>query len=312
MTDARHLPTVDVRRARLLLSVVAGAVLVAGCANSSAVTLQKPEPPTQPLIVTTPTTPQPTREVTVPTTIPTTTTTIAPETTTSTTAAPTTTVDPYAVPTPMFPIPALRKGSSGDRVVDLQNRLLQLGFWLDAADGHYGLATSQAVMAFQKYYGVSNRSGTVDQPTADALNTVTTKPRPQATEGDLIEVNKALQVLHVIRGGQAVWTINVSTGSGHSYTELSKKEPGKVLTGDAQTPDGTYKVNREKEQGWWEGELGRLYRPKYFRGGIAVHGSNNIPNYPASHGCVRVSTPAMDFIWAQNLMPMGTVVWVHS
>jgi peptidoglycan hydrolase-like protein with peptidoglycan-binding domain len=216
------------------------------------------------------------------------------------------------VPTPMFPIPALRKGSSGDRVVDLQNRLLQLGFWLDAADGHYGLATSQAVMAFQKYYGVSNRSGTVDQPTADALNTVTTKPRPQATEGDLIEVNKALQVLHVIRGGQAVWTINVSTGSGHSYTELSKKEPGKVLTGDAQTPDGTYKVNREKEQGWWEGELGRLYRPKYFRGGIAVHGSNNIPNYPASHGCVRVSTPAMDFIWAQNLMPMGTVVWVHS
>ena len=104
----------------------------------------------------------------------------------------------------------------------------------------------------------------------------------------------------------------MSTGSSHAYTELSKKEPGKVLKGDAITPDGTYKVNREKAEGWWEGELGRLYRPKYFRGGIAVHGSNNIPNYPASHGCVRVSTPAMDFIWAQNLMPIGTVVWVHS
>jgi peptidoglycan hydrolase-like protein with peptidoglycan-binding domain len=310
--DARRVPTVDVRRARLLLGLVIGTALVAGCANSGAVTLQKPKPQTQPLIVTTPTTPTTPIEVTVPTTIPTTTTTLPPETTTSTTAAPTTTVDPYLVPTPMFPIPALRKGSSGDRVVDLQNRLLQLGFWVDAADGHYGLATSQAVMAFQKYYGVSNKSGTVDQATADALNTVTTKPRPQSADPDVIEVNKALQVLHIIHGGQAIWTINVSTGSSHAYTELSKKEPGKVLKGDAITPDGTYKVNREKAEGWWEGELGRLYRPKYFRGGIAVHGSNNIPNYPASHGCVRVSTPAMDFIWAQNLMPIGTVVWVHS
>ena len=239
MIDARRVPTVDVRRARLLLGLVIGTALVAGCANSGAVTLQKPKPQTQPLIVTTPTTPTTPIEVTVPTTIPTTTTTLPPETTTSTTAAPTTTVDPYLVPTPMFPIPALRKGSSGDRVVDLQNRLLQLGFWVDAADGHYGLATSQAVMAFQKYYGVSNRSGTVDQATADALNTVTTKPRPQSADPDVIEVNKALQVLHIIHGGQAIWTINVSTGSSHAYTELSKKEPGKVLKGDAITPDGT-------------------------------------------------------------------------
>jgi peptidoglycan hydrolase-like protein with peptidoglycan-binding domain len=298
----------------MLLVLVAATALVAGCANSGAVTLQKPEPHTQPVIVTTPTTPTTRVEVTVPTTIATTTTppTTVPDTTTTTTLAPTTTVDPYLVPTPMFPIPALRKGSSGDRVVDLQNRLLQLGFWVDAADGHYGLATSQAVMAFQKYYGVSNRSGTVDQATADALNTVTSKPRPQATEVDVVEVNKALQVLHIIRGGLAIWTLNVSTGSGHAYTENSKKEPGKVLKGDAQTPDGSYKVTREKAEGWWEGELGRLYRPKYFRGGIAVHGSNNIPNYPASHGCVRVSTPAMDFIWAQNLMPLGMPVWVHS
>jgi lipoprotein-anchoring transpeptidase ErfK/SrfK len=43
-----------------------------------------------------------------------------------------------------------------------------------------------------------------------------------------------------------------------------------------------------------------------------VHGSNNIPNYPASHGCVRVTTQAMDFIWANNLMPKGMAVWVHS
>jgi peptidoglycan hydrolase-like protein with peptidoglycan-binding domain len=287
--------------------------VVAGCANSGAVTLQQPQPDSQPVIVTSGTTPTTPIEVTVPsTTVPKTTTTVAP--TTSTTIATTTTAapDPYLVAPPMFPIQPLKKGSSGDRVVDLQNRLLQLGFWVDAADGQYGLATSQAVMAFQKYFNISDKSGRVDEATAAALNTVPSKPRPWATEGDLIEVNKAAQVLHIIRGGQAIWTLNVSTGSGNPYTETSKKEPGKILKGDAQTPDGLYQVNRERAEGWWEGELGQLYRPKYFRGGIAVHGSNNIPNYPASHGCVRVSTTAMDFIWAANLMPLGMPVWVHS
>ena len=69
---------------------------------------------------------------------------------------------------------------------------------------------------------------------------------------------------------------------------------------------------RNSAEGWWEGELGELYRPKYFRGGIAVHGSNSIPNYPASHGCVRVSTTAMDFFWNENILPMGSAVWVYS
>jgi peptidoglycan hydrolase-like protein with peptidoglycan-binding domain len=296
---------------RVLIGLVLGVALVAGCADGNAVTLQ-PGSPTQPVIVTSATTPTTPIEVTVPSTIATTTTTTLPPTTTTTTIATTTTVDPYLVPGPMFPIQPVRKGSDGQAVMDLQNRLLQLGFWLDGADGSYGLATSQAVMAFQKYYAVSDRSGRVDQATADALNTVPSKPRPGVAEGDLIEVNKGAQVLHIIRGGQAIWTINVSTGSGRAYTETSKKEPGKVLKGDAQTPDGQYQVNRERANGWWEGELGRLYRPKYFRGGIAVHGSNNIPNYPASHGCVRVSTPAMDFIWAENLMPLGIPVWVHG
>ena len=59
-------------------------------------------------------------------------------------------------------------------------------------------------------------------------------------------------------------------------------------------------------------DLGEIFRPKYFRGGVAVHGSNNIPNYAASHGCVRISTSAMDFIWDNDLIPMRSVVWVHG
>ncbi|MBK5331921.1 MAG: L,D-transpeptidase, partial [Ilumatobacteraceae bacterium] len=78
------------------------------------------------------------------------------------------------------------------------------------------------------------------------------------------------------------------------------------------TPEGLFHTTRERPEGWWDGDLGQIYRPKYFVGGIAVHGMTSVPNHPASHGCVRLSTAAMDFIWDQNLMPLHIVVWVHS
>jgi lipoprotein-anchoring transpeptidase ErfK/SrfK len=60
-----------------------------------------------------------------------------------------------------------------------------------------------------------------------------------------------------------------------------------------------------------KGPLGVLYRPRYFNGGIAVHGYTSVPSYPASHGCVRVSNAAMDWIWANQIMAIGSPVWVH-
>jgi lipoprotein-anchoring transpeptidase ErfK/SrfK len=58
-------------------------------------------------------------------------------------------------------------------------------------------------------------------------------------------------------------------------------------------------------------ELGSMYRPKYFRGGWAVHGSGSIPPWPASHGCVRVSNAAMDWMWDTWGAPLGTAVHVY-
>ena len=53
-------------------------------------------------------------------------------------------------------------------------------------------------------------------------------------------------------------------------------------------------------------ELGALYRPRYFHhDGIAVHGYRSVPPYPASHGCVRVTEAAMDWIWANDLHASG-------
>jgi N-acetylmuramoyl-L-alanine amidase len=42
-----------------------------------------------------------------------------------------------------------------------------------------------------------------------------------------------------------------------------------------------------------------------------VHGSPSIPGQPASHGCARLHDAAVDLLWAEGLMPVGTPVWVY-
>lgn len=232
----------------------------------------------------------------------------------TTTVAPATTVDIYAgftkVPAPTEPIPAVGT-ADGEATRVVQQRLLDLGFWLAAVDGEYGTTTRQAVMAFQKYHLIE-ATGEVDPATAELLTTMPIRAVAAARTGDLVEINKATQLLFVVRGGVTMWVFNASTGNGLPYEEEDQNTPGKIVRDVALTPDGEWKVNRERPEGWWDGDLGQIYRPKYFKGGVAVHGSGSVPNYPASHGCVRVTVAAMDFIWERDLMPMRSKVWVHS
>lgn len=208
------------------------------------------------------------------------------------------------------PIPPATYGDRGPGVSALQARLYELGFWLPDFDGGYGGVTGQAVMAFQKSIGI-RATGVADPLTAQLIQMQTLRPAGLSTSGDLIEVDKRRQLLHVIRGGKTVYTVNTSTGSNIPYTETDRRSGG-TTSGDAITYPGRFKVYHEYSDGWESGQLGELYRPKYFNGGIAVHGSNSIPNYPASHGCVRVSTAFMDYIWATNLMPQKSDVWVRE
>jgi peptidoglycan hydrolase-like protein with peptidoglycan-binding domain len=265
----------------------------------------------------TPATAVPTEPSTVP---PTEAPTTVPETTLPPTTIPETTVPPTTIPESFLllePAPPVAElvlaigSQSGDGTRVVQQRLLDLGFWLSGVDGDYGLTTRQAVMAFQKY-SLLPATGKVDQATADALTYAPFRARGVSHEGSIVEINKEMQVLFIIRDGKTLWALNTSTGNGQEYDEADRNTPGNRIKGVALTPDGLFKVNREKPEGWWEGDLGKIYRPKYFRGGIAVHGSGTVPNLPASHGCVRVSVPAMDYIWAENLMPLDTPVWVYG
>lgn len=246
-----------------------------------------------------------------------TTTTVVPATVPPPSGPPPTLAPPTSVtpPTTVSPDPApepdpgsesasgtLRPGAKGAEVLALQQRLRGLGYWLGTPDGTYGGLTVQAVMAFQKVEGLE-RDGIVGPGTAATLEQAG-RPQAASTGGDLIEIDKARQVLFVVRGGDVEWVLNVSTGTEEPYWVNGRTEL-------ADTPEGDWQVAWVHD-GVDVGELGGLYRPRYFhRDGIAVHGYHDVPAYPASHGCVRVSNQAMDWIWSEGLMPVGSPVWVH-
>ena len=229
---------------------------------------------------------------------------------------------PFGPPQNVSPIPpgcigyanvavsAVTRGTSPGIVAVAQQRLLDLGFWNAAADGAYGLSTAQAVMAFQKWAGLPATS-VLDEATAAALNTTPCRPTSTVV-GDAFEVDKARQLGFFVRGGRVLWVLNVSTGNGRDYDEENQRFPGEREIGVAITPNGSFNIYRVADQVRYEGTLGSMYRPRFVVGGVAVHGSPSVPNYPASHGCIRVSNPAMDMIWATNLLPMGSRVVIHD
>ncbi len=228
---------------------------------------------------------------------------------------PPTTVAPTDPPPPPLgavstPFRAVGKKSGSD-TTRIQQRLLDLGFWVAGADGQYGHTTQQGVLAFQKYYGLK-RTGSVDTATAEKLASVTKRAQARSGGGTLIEIDKDRQVLFIVRNGQTLAVLNTATGNGQYYLEQNQKDPTKYESGRAVTPSGRFKIYRQRPEGWWKGDLGKIYRPKYFNGGIAVHGMSNIPAYPASHGCVRLSTSAMDMVWDLGFIGKGTAVWVYG
>ena len=260
-----------------------------------------PEPTTAPLTTVPPTT--------VPsTTVPSTTdpSTTDPSTTVPPTTVPPTTVPPTTVPpTTVPPKPVvLGRGDEGPEVRALQERLTVLRFWLGAPDGSFGQLTEQAVYGLQKANGIAV-DGRVGPETRAAIADPKA-PVPRSRAGGVIEIDKARQLLYSVIDGRVDWILNTSTG-----TELPYDHPH-GYTALADTPTGTHSVFWETD-GWEDGNLGPLYRPKYFHeDGIAVHGYGSVPPFPATHGCARVSFAAMDFIWDFGLMPMGSTVLVYG
>jgi peptidoglycan hydrolase-like protein with peptidoglycan-binding domain len=182
-------------------------------------------------------------------------------------------------------------GDRGDAVFELQEALGALGYWRGPADSSFGDDTFHAVVALQKVAGLAP-DGIVGPATRAAL-AAKTVPSARSTSGAAIEIDLEHQVLLVVDDGVVQQVFDTSTGSV-----------------EGTTPTGAWRIEREID-GFRRSELGLLYRPKYFYEGVAIHGYTSVPPYPASHGCVRLTYSAMDWMWMTNAMPIGTTVLVY-
>jgi peptidoglycan hydrolase-like protein with peptidoglycan-binding domain len=205
------------------------------------------------------------------------------------------------LPLVLAPNTSLAEGSHGAEVTLLQQRLNGLGYWVGTPDGAFGDGTQQAVFALEKVAGLP-RSGIVNAGFAAALN-AGVLPHPRSTSGDAIDVDLEDDVVMFVKNGALEYVINTSTGGGYTYTEDG-------VTDTAITPRGVFSIARAVN-GLVTDSLGSLWRPRFFYEGFAIHGDSYVPAEPVSHGCVRVSNEAIDWIWANNLAPIGIKVWVY-
>jgi lipoprotein-anchoring transpeptidase ErfK/SrfK len=195
------------------------------------------------------------------------------------------------------------RGASGQEVRALQEQLVELGYFLPEVDGAFGPQTQQAVWALQKAAGLG-RDAVVGPKTRQALEDGA-RPSPTSSQGKVVEIDLDRQLVLAVEDGRVVRTINASSGNGETFEAKGRSYR-------ATTPRGTFSVYMERDYLHESTlELGAMYRPKYFTGGIAVHGSPSIPPWPASHGCIRVSNSAMDWLWDTWGMPQGTTVVVY-
>ncbi len=179
-------------------------------------------------------------------------------------------------------MPELALGDHGLSVRLLESRLVALHYAVQR-DGLFGSDDVEAMYAFEKVEGLA-RTGTVDAAVWRRLEHAQV---PHARYGgDHVEIDKARQVLFVVRDGKVALTVATSTGA----------------TGN--TPLGEWHVYRKVAGFDWV-----LYYPSYFLRGFAVHGYPDVPPYPASHGCARIPMWIAQTVYGD--IPDGSAVYVY-
>ena len=186
--------------------------------------------------------------------------------------------------------PTLRSGSRGAQVTRLQKRLVALRYDVGAVDGVFGNDTLHAVYAFQKVQRIGVDGAVGPATWAKLAAPKVPKPRHKLSAA-AVEVNLTTRVVFLTKNGKVTRIVDAS--------------PGKRST---PTVTGSYRFSR-RINGWRDAPLGLLWRPYYFKGGYAVHGSTSVPTYAASHGCVRVTIAAMNRLWSK--MTIGERVYVY-
>lgn len=190
------------------------------------------------------------------------------------------------------------------RVWKLQQHLTDLGVFRGEVDGVYGRETAAAVVAVHKLAGMDRTDVWQYEDWKIELDHDAILAR-NPDEMDRLEIDLARQVLFVIRAGEIVAILPVSSGNGEVYWSQNGGPGGGYV--HATTPKGDFRLIKHID-GWRKNYLGNLYKPWYFTPYYAVHGSGSVPAHPASHGCVRIPTWEADNV--DSLFELGLPVHI--
>lgn len=161
--------------------------------------------------------------------------------------------------------PALSQGKCGEVVIGFKKAMRKMGYI--ANDGRcFGGKTARGVLAYRKVNGMtrSSRAGKGLVKRVFAGRGAYEVRHPGA--GRHVEAPLSKQVLVFADGDKPVAVYPISSGKSSTPTvtgrfEFIRTEPGYNSHG--------------------------MYYSWYFYGGYAVHGYESVPDYPASHGCLR-------------------------
>jgi hypothetical protein len=161
--------------------------------------------------------------------------------------------------------PALHEGKCGDVVVGFKKAMRKMGYIANSGRC-FGAKTARGVLAYRKVNGMarSYRAGRGLVKLAFAGRGAYRVRHPDA--GEHVEVPLSKQVLVFAKGDRPFAVYPVSSGKSSTPTvtghfHFIRQEPGYNAEG--------------------------MYYSFYFYGGYAVHGYDSVPDYPASHGCIR-------------------------
>ena len=177
-------------------------------------------------------------------------------------------------------------GSSGLFVALIQQRLAALHFYIPQT-GVYDTGTGLALDAYHRlmHWGTSQ---TLDSRVISfLLDGYGQFPVRFPGNGRHAEGNLSLQLLALVDGSHVVAIYPISSGKPSTPTILGNFRVYSRVPG--YLPDGMYFSN-------------------FFISGYAIHGYDPAPDYPASHGCMRL--PIVDAISVFNWLAIGD--WVDT
>lgn len=173
-------------------------------------------------------------------------------------------------------------GTAPGPVRQAQHLLTELGYPVGPADGIDGPQTRRALCAWRRLAGHPVSRQPLQPGELEALQATT--GLPDAEPGRGVTVDRTCQALYYRQDGRWRHVHQASTGS------------------DGLPREGSYRIQRTRP-GWHTSTLypapnPNMYNSLYFRGAIAIHGSNHVPPHPASAGCVRVTPDHADQLFA--------------